>query len=440
MKNTLRIEKKIEPFNKIIDVDGDKSISIRWLLLASQAIGKSKAYGILKSQDIMSTVNCLKRLGVRIKIKNNYCEVEGVGLNGFKLKNNTVLNTGNSGTLARLILGLLVHTNKNIKITGDKSLSKRDFFRVIEPLKKFGAKFKYKKKGLPLVITGTDNPKSIKYFENKGSAQCKSCVMLASLNTPGETVIKAKKSRNHSELFFKTLNIPIKIKQDKSFDLIKLKCVKRIKPINYKIPSDISSSSFFIVLTALTKNSKLLIKNVNVNPSRFGVITILKKMGVNIILKNKRTYKNEKIANILIKSSNNLKAINCPSILNSSAIDEFLLIFLVAAKAKGVSFFKDLSELNQKESPRLKWGAKILDSIGIKYKLTKDSIKIYGNPITNIKNKIVIKGYLKDHRVFMSSVIASLVFGGNWCIKDSDSIKTSFPSFLSIVKKLNQPN
>ena len=440
MKNTLKINKKIKPFNKIINVDGDKSISIRWLLLASQAIGKSKAYGILKSQDIMSTVKCLRKLGVNIKIKDNYCEVEGVGINGFKLKNNTVLNAGNSGTLARLILGLLVHTNKNIKIIGDKSLSKRDFYRVIEPLKKFGAKFRYKKKGLPLIITGTDNPKSIKYFESKGSAQCKSCVMLASLNTPGETVIKAKKSRNHSELFFKTLNIPIKIKQNKSFDLIKLKCVKRIKPINYKIPSDISSSSFFIVLTALTKNSKLLIKNVNVNPSRIGIITILKKMGVNIILKNKRTYKNEKIANILIKTSNNLKAINCPSSLNSSAIDEFLLIFLVAAKAKGVSFFKDLSELNQKESPRLKWGAKILDAIGIKYKLTKDSIKIYGNPISNIKNKIVIKRYLKDHRVFMSSVIASLVFGGNWCIKDSDSIKTSFPSFLNIVKKLNQTN
>ena len=440
MKNTLRINKKIKPFNKIINVDGDKSISIRWLLLASQAIGKSKAYGILKSQDIMSTVKCLRKLGVNIKIKDNYCEVEGVGINGFKLKNNTVLNAGNSGTLARLILGLLVHKNKNIKIIGDKSLSKRDFYRVIEPLKKFGAKFRYKKKGLPLIITGTDNPKSIKYFESKGSAQCKSCVMLASLNAPGETIIKAKKSRNHSELFFKTLNIPIKIKQNKSFDLIKLKCVKRIKPINYKIPSDISSSSFFIVLTALTKNSKLLIKNVNVNPSRIGIITILKKMGVNIILKNKRTYKNEKIANILIKTSNNLKAINCPSSLNSSAIDEFLLIFLVAAKAKGVSFFKDLSELNQKESPRLKWGAKILDAIGIKYKLTKDSIKIYGNPISNIKNKIVIKRYLKDHRVFMSSVIASLVFGGNWCIKDSDSIKTSFPSFLNIVKKLNQTN
>ena len=440
MKNTLRIEKKIEPFNKIIDVDGDKSISIRWLLLASQAIGKSKAYGILKSQDIMSTVNCLKRLGVPIKIKNNYCEVEGVGLNGFKLKNNTVLNTGNSGTLARLILGLLVHTNKNIKITGDKSLSKRDFFRVIEPLKKFGAKFKYKKKGLPLVITGTDNPKSIKYFENKGSAQCKSCVMLASLNTPGETVIKAKKSRNHSELFFKTLNIPIKIKQNKNFDIIKVKCVKKIKPINYKIPSDISSSSFFIVLTALTKNSKLLIKNVNVNPSRVGIITILRKMGVNIIFKNKRTYKNEKMADILIKSSHNLKAINCPSSLNSSAIDEFLLIFLVAAKAKGISYFKDLSELNQKESPRLKWGAKILDSVGAKYKINKDSIKIYGNPKSYNKNKIVIKGYLKDHRVFMSSVIASLVFGGNWYIEDADSINTSFPSFLRIVRKLNQNN
>ena len=438
MQNSITIKKKIRPFNKIISVDGDKSISIRWLLLSSQAIGKSKAYGILKSEDILSTIDCLKKLGVKIKFRKNYCEVMGVGLNGYKFKNNTILNAGNSGTLARLILGFLVHSNKDIKLIGDKSLSKRDFKRVIEPLKKFGAKFKSKKRGLPLVVSGTTKPKNIYYLEKKGSAQCKSSVMLASINTPGQTTIKAKISRNHTELFFKNLNIPIKIKSKKDFDYIKIEKVEKFKSINYKIPSDISSSAFFIVLTALSKNSKLLIKNVNINPSRVGLIKILKKMGVKITLQNIKTYKNEKIANILVKSSKNLRSINCPPSLNSSAIDEFLLIFLVAAKAQGVSIFKNLDELNQKESPRLKWGSKILNYIGIKHKLKNGSIKIYGNPDTKTKKKIVIEKYLKDHRVFMTSVIASLIFGGQWHLKDPSSIRTSFPSFLKILKKIDQ--
>ena len=435
--NNIKISNKIKPFNKKIVVDGDKSISIRWLLLASQATGKSKAYGILKSEDILSTIRCLRKLGVRIKVSQKFCEVTGVGINGYKYTSNLNLNAGNSGTLARLILGLLIHSDKKIKVSGDKSLSKRDFLRVIKPLQKFGAKFKYKKKGLPLTITGTNNPKPIFYHENRGSAQCKSTVMMASLNTPGDTTIKAKKSRNHTELFFKNLKIPLKIKSNKNFDFIKVKKVKSIKSNNYKIPSDISSSAFFIVLTALSKKSQILIKNVNINPSRIGIIKILRKMGIQIIFKNKKIYKSEQIADIYVKSCQNLKAVNCPPNLNSSAIDEFLIIFLVAAKARGVSIFRDLNELNQKESPRLKWGAKILNLIGAKYELKKDTIKIFGNPNLENKKNVIIKDYLKDHRVFMTSVVASLIFGGKWIIHEPNSIKTSFPSFLKIVKKLN---
>jgi 3-phosphoshikimate 1-carboxyvinyltransferase len=160
-------------------------------------------------------------------------------------------------------------------------------------------------------------------------------------------------------------------------------------------------------------------------------------MGAKISLKNKKNYRGEKISDILIKSSSNLKPINCPPELNSSAIDEFLVIFLVAARAKGISYFKDMSELNQKESPRLNWGSKILNMMGIKTDLTKDSIKIYGQPNLDITKPIIIKNYLKDHRIFMMSTIAALTFGGQWKIHDKDSINTSFPSFLKIVKKIN---
>ena len=438
MSKILVIKNKIKKFNKQIQVSGDKSLSIRWVLLASQAIGKSKGYNLLMSEDVLAAVNSIKKLGIKVRIKKNYCEITGNGINGFKYKKNLTIDARNSGTLSRLILGLLIKSTKKIEIIGDKSLSKRDFSRVTIPLGKFGVKFFYKKKNkLPLSILGTQSAKGIKYLENKGSAQCKSSIMFAALNASGTTSIKAKKSRNHSELLFKHLKIPIKVKKTKTFDFIDIKKPKKIKAFNYQIPGDISSSAFFIVLTTLAEDSKLLIKNVNINPSRVGVITILKKMGALITFKNQRNYRGEKISDIIIKSSKKLIAIDCPTELNSSAIDEFLVIFLTAAKAKGVSYFRDLSELNQKESPRLIWGSKILNMMGIKTDLTKDSIKIYGQPNLEITKPLTIKNYLKDHRVFMMSTIAALTLGGKWKIHDKDSINTSFPSFLKIVKEIS---
>tara|TARA_B100000886_G_scaffold43352_1_gene26576 strand:- start:2914 stop:4227 length:1314 start_codon:yes stop_codon:yes gene_type:complete len=436
MNKSLKINKLINPFNKTISVEGDKSLSIRWVLLSSLSKKKSVAYNLLKSEDVFSALDCIKKLGAKVKMSKNKCNIIGVGLN-YKEKKNLILNAGNSGTLGRLILGLLINYNNRIKLIGDKSLSKRDFYRVIKPLKKFGASFS-PKKTLPLIMKGTNKPKSINYIENKGSAQCKTSIMLAALKSEGVTKIKAKKSRDHTEILFKYLKIPLKIKKFRKYDTIQIKGVKYIESLNYKIPGDISSCSFFIVLTILSKDSKLLIKNVNVNPSRIGIIEILKKMGASIKILNKKNYKGEKTADIFIKSSKNLKAINCPSKYNSSAIDEFLVIFLVAARSKGVSIFKNLAELNQKESPRLIWGSKVLNYMGIRTDLTKNSIKIHGNPNLMIKNNIQIKNFLKDHRVFMMSVIAALTFKtkGNWDIHDLESIKTSFPTFLKTLKKL----
>jgi len=439
MAKPIVIKKKIDSFNNKIRVSGDKSLSIRWALLASQAKGISKAYNLLRSLDVISALKCLKKLGVKVKWKKSYCEITGNGLNTYKNLKKIILDAGNSGTLGRLILGLLIHHESKVKIIGDKSLSKRDFSRVIIPLKKFGAKFKYKSNHkLPIEINGISNAKPINYHETKGSAQCKSAVMLAALNTKGETIIKAKKSRDHTEILFKYLKIPISLKKNKNFDLIKINGKKQFSGFNYNIPSDISSSAFFIVLTLLSKKSKLVIENVNINPSRIGIITILKKMGAKVYFKNQKTYMGEKIADILIKSSDKIKSINCPSNYNSQAIDEFLLIFLVAARAKGVSYFKDLSELNQKESPRLKLGSKILNMMGIKTILTNSSIKIYGNPNLIINHEIEVKNYLKDHRIFMMSMIAALSFGGYWKLHDPDSIKTSFPSFLNLLKKIRK--
>lgn len=437
MTNSIVIKKKLKNFNKKIVVSGDKSISIRWVLFASLASGNSKAQNLLISEDVKAAIKTVRKLGIKVILNNKFCKIFGKGINGFNYKRNLTLNAENSGTLGRLILGFLINTTKPIKLIGDKSLSTRDFKRISDPLSKFGGVFKLKnKKNLPLTIYESKNLRPISYLENRGSAQCKSAVIFAGMRTSGTTLIKAKKSRNHTELMCKYLKLPVTVENKKNYDLIKVKKVKEIKPFDYKIPSDISSSAFFIILTALSKNSKLLIKDVNINPTRIGIISILKKMGVNIIFQNQKTYKGEKLADIKIEGGKKLKAINCPTNLNSGAIDEFLVIFLVAAKAKGISYFKDLAELNQKESPRLKWGAKILNMMGVKNIVTNSSIKIYGNPNLEIRKKIIIKNYLKDHRVFMTSVIASLSFGGEWHIYDKDSIKTSFPNFLKIINEL----
>ena len=389
MSNIFVIKKKIRSFkNRVINVSGDKSLSIRWVLLASLADGKSKAFNLLNSDDVKATINAIKKLGIKVKLRKDFCEIYGKGLDGYEYKKNIVIDAKNSGTLGRLILGLLVNSEEKIKIIGDKSLSKRDFKRVADPLKKFGAKLELRNNNnLPLSILGTKNLKPIEYFENKGSAQCKSSVIFAGLRTKGSTIIKAKKSRDHTELLCKHLKLPVYLSRKKNYDIIKIKKAEKINSFNYHIPSDMSSAAFFIVLTCLTENSALTIKNVNINFSRIGVITILKKMGVKIIFKNKRRYKGELISDIFVKSPKNLVSINCPVKLNSRSIDEFLLIFLVAAKAKGVSFFKNLSELNQKESPRLKWGSKILSLMGIKNVTTNSSIKIFGNPNIKIKKK-----------------------------------------------------
>ena len=441
MSNSLEIKSKIGIFKKTIKVPGDKSLSIRWVLFASLAKGKSKARNLLMSEDVIAAIKAVKKLGIKVVIKKKECIIFGKGIEGYNYKKNLTINAQNSGTLGRLLLGLLVNSTKPINLKGDKSLSKRDFSRVSKPLSKFGAKFKLKDNNfLPLKIYGSSNLKPIKYYENRGSAQCKSSIIFAAMRTDGDTIIKAKKSRNHTELLCKHLKLPVSIKKNKNYDEIKIKKVKKINTLNYDIPSDISSSAFFIVLTALSKQSELVIKNVNVNSSRIGIITILKKMGVKIYFKNQKTYKGEKKADIKVIGAKNIKAINCPPTLNSGAIDEFLVIFLVAAKAKGVSYFRNIGELNQKESPRLQWAEKILNNLGVKTITTKDSIKIYGNPNLNINfnKKIIIKNYLKDHRVFMTSLIAALSFGGKWIIHDKDSINTSFPDFLKIVNEIKK--
>ena len=437
MNNQIKINETIKPFKKKILVSSDKSLSIRSVLLSSIAVGKSKIFNLSDSEDVQNSLKAVKKIGIKYIIKKKYTEIYGLGINGFKIKKNITINAGNSGTLARCILGLCSAIKHKIRLIGDKSLSKRDFSRVIKPLNYFGVNIKSKKGMLPLEIIGSELLRPIKFYESKGSAQIKTCIIFSALNTPGITKLKAMKSRDHTELFLKSLKYPIKINRKKKFDLIDVKGLKQFKGFNYKIPGDISSASFFIVLTLLSKNSEILIKNININPSRIGIIKILNRMNAKIKIVNKKNYKGEYIGDIKVKSSKKFKSINCPKSLNSSAIDEFLLIFLIACKSRGISRFKSLGELNKKESPRLDVAIKFMKMIGIKVSRNKNDIKIYGNPKLKLYGKYHVKNYLKDHRVFMMSVIAALTLGGKtWKIEDKDSINTSFPNFLRVINKL----
>tara|TARA_B100001146_G_C16191251_1_gene439215 strand:- start:444 stop:1769 length:1326 start_codon:yes stop_codon:yes gene_type:complete len=436
MKKKAYINEKIKKFNREIIVPGDKSISIRFVLLASQAIGKSVAYNILRSQDVLSALNSIKKLGIHYNLNKKYCEIYGRGFNGFSFKNNIKIEAGNSGTLSRLIFGLLINSKNSIILKGDQSLSQRDFSRVIKPMKMFGQNISSKNNKLPIKIKGTNFSRPINYTELKGSAQVKSCILLAAMKTAGKTKIKCVPSRDHTEKLFSYLKLPIKIKKEKKFETIIFNGKKNYKGFNYIIPGDISSSSFFIALALLSKNSKILIKNVNVNDSRTGIIDILKIMNAKINLQNKRTYNGEKIADIFVKSSNKLKPINCPIEMNSRSIDEFLIIFLVCSVTNGVSKFRQIGELRNKETDRLKFANNFLKKIGIKTKMTKNSFKIYGKPNLKLNKTYEIKNFDKDHRACMVSFIAALALGGKWIIHDIDSIKTSFPNFIQLLKNL----
>jgi len=277
---SILVKGKINKFNKSINIPGDKSLSIRALILASQCIGLSKVTNLLESEDVLNCLKSLKSLGVKITKSSNTYSIYGNGLSSFKTKSNlTKIYVGNSGTTARLLSGILSTHPGKFYLYGDSSMNKRDMSRVTTHLEKIGCFFYPKKKNtLPLTIKGTDMPLAQTHVESIGSAQVKSSILMAALNTPGVTQILEKKiSRNHTEIFLKKINADIKIKKFKKKNLISLKGQKNLSSFNCHISSDPSSSAFLVTLALLTPKSQLLIKNVNCNATRQGFLNILKK-------------------------------------------------------------------------------------------------------------------------------------------------------------------
>jgi len=402
-------------------------------------VGLSKIKGLLESEDVLNCINALKSLGVKIVKKNDIYYVYGNGLNSFKIKKKlTKIFVGNSGTTARLLSGLLSTYPNKFYLYGDQSMNKRDMIRVIKPLEKIGCFFyPPKKTTLPLILEGTSMPLAQHHVESKGSAQIKSLILLSALSTFGTTTIEEEKiSRNHTELFLKKINANIKIKKLKKGNLISLKGRENLNSFNYTVSSDPSSVAFITALVLLIPNSKIVIHNVLCNPTRIGFIKILKeKMNANIKIKNLKKISGENVGSIIIKSSS-LKSFTCPKELVPSLIDELPILFVIAGLTNGVSKFKSINEATKKESNRIREMQKLLTQSGILCRSTNDTMTIYGKENLNLKNRYITVKTKGDHRICMSAVILALVTGIKIKINNFETVNTSFPNFISLIRSI----
>ncbi len=432
---SLNINHKIKPFKKTIKVDSDKSISIRSFLISSISHDISKVDNVLESDDVFSTINCLRKLGVYIKKeKPGTYSIHGKGLGSLFAKKNLNLNFGNSGTLARLLIGILSTTpNIKIKVKGDNSLNKRNMKKLIELMSEFGAFFLPKNKyKFPLSFISTDMPVGINY-KSGVSAQLKSAVILAGLNSNGITEItESIRSRDHTENMLVKNSQAVSIINGKK-KIIRILGKKSLSPLKINVPGDPSSAAFFTALTLLNKKSFIKIKNVGLNPTRIGFYEILKKQKAKIKFINLKKENNEIRGDILVKSSNITK-MKTPSNLYPRTADEYPLLFVIAALTKGVSKFSNIGDLANKEANRITEMQKILKQIGIKSLYSKNELKIFGKGNINASGKKITVPNLGDHRIAMSTFILAILTGAKAKIKNFETVFTSSPSFLKIIK------
>jgi len=431
------MDKKLPKFIGTINIPGDKSISHRALIIGSQATGIVKVSNLLESADVFSTMNALRKFGVHITKRGKDYHVYGLVVGGLREYNGTI-NCGNSGTTARLMMGLLSTYPITINFIGDKSLSKRPMARVINLLREFGANaLPENKNTMPFKFLGSYVGLQNDQKLNVPSAQLKSAWCLAALNTKGISTLEERfETRDHTEIMLKYLNANIKVKKSKNKKIISIFGKTPIDAKDISVPGDISSAAFMIILALISKNSTVTIKNVLLNPTRTGVLDVLKKMKAKITIKNKKTICGEVVGDIEAKSSN-LKATVVSEKMAPRLIDEYPILFIAACFAKGTSNFKGIEELRVKESDRIKSMEDGLKPLGVKISSTKSSVKITGINSFKLNKKIKIdaKG---DHRIAMSFYVLSQVLNKSFKIKDFNYVKTSFPSFTKTINTLKK--
>ena len=419
-------------------VPGDKSISHRPLIIGSAVTGKIIVNNLLESEDVLATANALRKMGVSInKLSNNKWEIFGSGIGSLSGINN-ILDMGNSGTGARLLMGLVAGSDVEATFIGDQSLSKRPMKRIISPLIETGATIdNFNNDTLPIKIKGSKITLPIEYESTVASAQVKSSILLAGLSSIGTTsIIEPSLSRDHTErmlIYFGAKIETIRLKNSKW--KITLDGIPTLKPLDINVPSDPSSASFPIVSALITPNSKVKVMNVCVNDLRTGLFKTLIEMGANIKFTNSREINGELIADITAETSK-LNGITVPKLRAASMIDEYPILAIAAVKAEGDTIMEGIEELRYKETDRIKAVCEGLQKVGVKTIETHNSMVVKGlGPQGQINQNIEINSNL-DHRIAMSFLCLGLISEKPIKVNDTDTIKSSFPFFLDKMKKI----
>jgi len=408
-------------------VPGDKSISHRAVMLGSLAEGVTEVTGFLEAEDALATLACFQAMGVKIdRLSEGRLRIYGVGLHGLKAPENA-LYVGNSGTSMRLLSGILAGQPFDSVLTGDNSLTKRPMRRVIDPLTLMGAVVNSSDKGTsPLEIKGGQSLEGIQYQMPMGSAQVKSCLLLAGLYANGTTEISEPAvTRDHTERMLRGFGYAVKTEGN----VVSLRGGGKLEAMSIDVPADISSAAFFLVAASITPNSNITLEHVGVNRTRTGVIDILLKMGADIQLQNERTVGGEKVADIRVRSSQ-LNGIDVPENLVALAIDEFPVIFIAAAYAKGKTRVTGAEELRVKESDRIQAMADGLQRLGVDAQATIDGMIINGGPVYGGEVESV-----DDHRIAMAFAVAGLQAEGVIKINNCENVATSFPNFVALASQ-----
>lgn len=409
-----------------IKVPGDKSISHRAVMLGSLANGVTEISGFLKGADCLSTIDCFRKMGIDIDINGENVTVHGNGLRGLK-KPDEMLYTGNSGTTTRLLCGILAGQNFDTSITGDASIQKRPMGRVVKPLSMMGAKIE--NEYCPLYITGT-KLHGIDYKMPVASAQVKTAIILAGLYADGETVIhEIEKSRDHTELMLSAMGADLTVD---NLD-ITVKPINDLTAVNVDVPGDISSAAFFLVLGAIMPNSQITVTNVGINPTRTGIIDVLKDMGADITLENVHTSAGETVANITVRSSS-LKGTTVGGDIIPRLIDELPIIAVAAVFADGQTVIKDAQELKVKETNRIRAVVDEFNKCGIDITETDDGMIINGGKSIHGAD---FKTY-GDHRMAMSLTVLAQLADSESTLDDSDCACVSYPTFFDDFYKLGE--
>ncbi|UYH56035.1 3-phosphoshikimate 1-carboxyvinyltransferase [Qipengyuania sp. SS22] len=422
------------PLTGRIRVPGDKSISHRALMFGALAVGRSRISGLLEGEDVLATAAALRAMGAQIERDGDDWVVDGVGVGGL-LQPDAALDMGNSGTSTRLLLGLVASHAITAAFTGDASLSKRPMGRVIDPLSLMGASFTPSPGGtLPLMMEGIEPAVPIEYCLPVASAQVKSAVLLAGLNTPGiTTVIEPVPTRDHTERMLRGFGADLSVEETDGARIIRVHGPADLHPCDIEVPGDPSSAAFFAVAASIVPGSDLVIANVGLNPTRNGILEVLGQMGAKIEYQDAREVGGEPVADLRVRHAQ-LTGITVEPAVAPRMIDEFPVLFVAAALAEGTTVTSGLEELRVKESDRLSAMAQALRAAGVTLEETDDGLIIEGTGGAPLAGGGPVTTHL-DHRIAMSMAIAGLVSREGVALDTVDPIATSFPGFVGLLQE-----